>query len=419
MSARSSWLLAGLLLCAAGSCLAPEEGGVDGDFEAGTGGSISSTTLHSSCDRASGIDGVYCTSDYTMTYVCRELLVHNGGCRAANGATTLPLPGAVLWCCAPPDAGSGGAGGSGGQDASLGGSAGAAAAGGGVSAGGNGGVSAGGSGGTGGSGGVSSGGSGGTAGCGGATAPLTGTPTLVTTLTGVTQLAQLAVDASHVYIATYTGNVVRRAPVSGGASELVATSSVSAMGITELGANVYFTNVIGEVTRAAKNGSSQNQVASLGSDGIGLTADSSHLYALRLTNPGPLLQIPIGGGTPVPLGTFPVTTRSVVKAPTRFIVGGASVPKLWSMPLTGGTATELVDLGATSGRDVGQLAYDAGKIWVASLQSSEILVVDEACSTVTVARAAADTSSVLGIALNATHVFWASFQDNKVWSLPR
>lgn len=98
--------------------------------------------------------------------------------------------------------------------------------------------------------------------------------------------------------------------------------------------------------------------------------------------------------------------------------GGASVAKLWSMPLTGGSATELADLGP-GGRDVGRLAYDAGKLWVASYQSNEILVVDEACSTVTVARAAPDTNKVLGIALNATHVFWASFQDNEVWSLPR
>lgn len=49
---------------------------------------------------------------------------------------------------------------------------------------------------------------------------------------------------------------------------------------------------------------------------------------------------------------------------------------------TGGSATELADLGP-GGRNVGHLAYDAGDIWVASYQSNEILVVDEACSTVT------------------------------------
>ncbi|MBK9000403.1 MAG: hypothetical protein IPM35_32180 [Myxococcales bacterium] len=316
--------------------------------------------------------------------------------------------------------GSGGAsGGSGGASGGSGGLGGASGSGG--ASGGSGGATGGSGGATGGSGGASGGSggaTGGAGGCGGATAPLTGTPTVVTTVTGTTQLTHLAVDATHVYIGTYALKELRRAPIGGGTSETVGSTSLNVMGVAHLANDAYFTDVGGQVIRAAKAGGSQSVLASLGSDGIGLTVNASFVHALRLANPGPLFRIPVGGGSPTSIGTFPVTTRSVVEAPTRFIAGGASAPKLYSMPLSGGTATELVDLGP-GGRDVGQLAYDAGKVWVASFQSNEILVVDESCLTVTAVRSATDTNKVIGIALSPTHVYWSSFQDNRVWSLPR
>lgn len=421
-----------------GACLqVPEsEDDVDASGSSGSGGGTSSPTMHPSCARASAIDGVYC--DSADTYVCTQLLVSNASCQAANGATTVPPPGALIWCCETSTdgglAGGGGSagstGGSAGADASLGGAGGSMGGGGGfggtdggtagaagASSGGNGGSATGGTAGVGGS--VGTGGGagfdGGTTGCD-ASAPvqLVGTPTVVTQITGVASLAHLAVDSTHVYVATRLGLSIHRAPIAGGPSQQIAVTATPSLGVGVHGNNLYWTTSGGQVFRGAKDGASSTLLTTLGADALGIAADPTHAYVVRLTSPGPLLRVPAAGGAAVTLGTVPTTTRSVIVTPTRYIVGGLG-SKLYSMPLGGGAGALLLDLGP--GRDVGQLAYRPGEIWLSSFGSFEILRIDETCQTMSVARDS--LVQVLGLAVSDTHVYFTRFNDNKVWSLPR
>ena len=263
---------------------------------------------------------------------------------------------------------------------------------------------------------VSTDGSGGTTACdAGATDPLTGTPTLIATLTQ-SDVQGLAVDDSYIYVSQPNArNIVRVEQQTGTRVELY-TDPNPPTGLTLEGTDLFWTTSEGELRRAPASGAGPvSAIATVGYAAQCLAVDGTHAYIGRNTT-APIARVALADGTIESLATFDAASGIAIGSQGDLLFGDTASDVLWNVPISGAAATEFAQLGA--GRQVMDIERDGTTVWVASAGTFEILRIDETCKTVSIAYGA----DARALALSPTHVFWVSFTSGvgyQLYSLPR
>ncbi len=299
--------------------------------------------------------------------------------------------------------GTGATGGSGGTGA-TGGSGGTGATGG-----------SGGTGATGGSGGTgATGGSGGTGGTGatGGTGGTGGGAGSATKISGPeVELEDLAIDATNAYLVNSAGEV-RKVPLSGGSSVVLASNEYQPASVTVDATHVYWVSkTFSNVRRIPIGGGTPSTVASGLSSPVALAMDSTNVYITEAGN-SRVVSVPKAGGTVTPLasnlaGPNNLTIDGSTLFFTTATATGKSNPRsVLGLPTSGGTPTSLY----ASTASPGPLAAAGGFVYFADTATNFVRKVQAT------GGPPADVSaggSVADLAVDGSNFYWADYSSVK------
>lgn len=217
--------------------------------------------------------------------------------------------------------------------------------------------------------------------------------------------SRIALDATHVYVSSWSGGVFR-APLSGGSSLQVATQPAGTSGIAVDATNVFFTNSLNDsVSYAAKSGGQATVVAGGQAACENVEVDAATIY-FTPRNGGALYSVPRGQlATPTALVSLHSPRGMVIDATEVFVVGAFELKKVNK---NGSNATVLASgllRGWGLAADATHLFYtdeQAGKVWsVAKVGGQPRLL-------------AQLQFGPRYIAVDATHVYWTNYGGGTV-----
>ena len=387
----------------------PSDAGTDGpNCAIDTGGNLCGSCAVTKQVCCAEISGCYqdtqCKSAFWQWASCNT---GGGGLACFGGLQSSGGPGAAVAAClqasgcsqctTSSDAGTGGTGGVGGTGG-IGGIDGGSGTGGAGASGGTG--ATGGSGGTGGTG--ATGGTGGTGGGAGSATKISGPEV---------ELEDLAIDATNAYLVNSAGEV-RKVPLSGGSSVVLASNEYQPASVTVDATHVYWVSkTFSNVRRIPIGGGTPSTVASGLSSPVALAMDSTNVYITEAGN-SRVVSVPKAGGTVTPLasnlaGPNNLTIDGSMLFFTTATATGKSNPRsVLGLPTSGGTPTSLY----ASTASPGPLAAAGGFVYFADTATNFVRKVQAT------GGPPADVSaggSVADLAVDGSNFYWADYSSVK------
>ena len=387
----------------------PSDAGTDGpNCAIDTGGNLCGSCAVTKQVCCAEISGCYqdtqCKSAFWQWASCNT---GGGGLACFGGLQSSGGPGAAVAAClqasgcsqctTSSDAGTGGTGGVGGTGG-IGGIDGGSGTGGAGASGGTG--ATGGSGGTGGTG--ATGGTGGTGGGAGSATKISGPEV---------ELEDLAIDATNAYLVNSAGEV-RKVPLSGGSSVVLASNEYQPASVTVDATHVYWVSkTFSNVRRIPIGGGTPSTVASGLSSPVALAMDSTNVYITEAGN-FRVVSVPKAGGTVTPLasnlaGPNNLTIDGSMLFFTTATATGKSNPRsVLGLPTSGGTPTSLY----ASTASPGPLAAAGGFVYFADTATNFVRKVQAT------GGPPADVSaggSVADLAVDGSNFYWADYSSVK------
>ena len=387
----------------------PSDAGTDGpNCAIDTGGNLCGSCAVTKQVCCAEISGCYqdtqCKSAFWQWASCNT---GGGGLACFGGLQSSGGPGAAVAAClqasgcsqctTSSDAGTGGTGGVGGTGG-IGGIDGGSGTGGAGASGGTG--ATGGSGGTGGTG--ATGGTGGTGGGAGSATKISGPEV---------ELEDLAIDATNAYLVNSAGEV-RKVPLSGGSSVVLASNEYQPASVTVDATHVYWVSkTFSNVRRIPIGGGTPSTVASGLSSPVALAMDSTNVYITEAGN-SRVVSVPKAGGTVTPLasnlaGPNNLTIDGSTLFFTTATATGKSNPRsVLGLPTSGGTPTSLY----ASTASPGPLAAAGGFVYFADTATNFVRKVQAT------GGPPADVSaggSVADLAVDGSNFYWADYSSVK------
>jgi hypothetical protein len=208
-------------------------------------------------------------------------------------------------------------------------------------------------------------------------------------------------------------------PKAGGTP--VTVNSIKQYGIASDSSHIFWTSGVA-VMQADSGGANPVQLAG-GQDGSnGIATDGTNVYwTTNATNPAPVLQVPVGGGTIVTLATAPPGNSIAVNSTTVFwTVSGAVL----SVPIGGGTvSTVAMDETVPEDGVPDTLAADDDPVyWSTVFQlpngvtTGDLLKVPAAGGTITTLSSGGRPS---GVTLDAANLYWVDVSNGSINVQPK
>jgi hypothetical protein len=182
--------------------------------------------------------------------------------------------------------------------------------------------------------------------------------------------SQLAIDATNVYWTSFQNGVVRKIAIAGGSAQTLASGQARPAGIAVDSTSVYWTD-------------------------------------FPTTDIGSVMKVPLAGGTPVVLASNQYIPYAIAVDATN--VYWTAYETLMTMPLGGGTPTTLV----TAQQPINVFTIDSTNLyWSSDGMLAEVALAGGTPVSLAYAQ------SMLGIAVDATTVFWTESYSGTVTSVP-
>jgi hypothetical protein len=224
---------------------------------------------------------------------------------------------------------------------------------------------------------------------------------------GTTSAWTVAIDATDVYTADGSGNIVS-CPKSGcpGAPRIVATGAASTMGIAVDATTVYWATLEGaSILSAPKAGGGPTTTLATGGWPYEVALDDTYVY--WTDNDGPVWKVAKTGGAPIELAN-PTTVNSF--QPMGIAVDGTNVyfetsdGKIWQVSKACGGAP--IVLASDAGNEPWGLAVDDAAVYYASGTTGAVESVPIGGGCVTQLAQVPGDNGCIGVAVDASNVYF-------------
>ena len=249
-----------------------------------------------------------------------------------------------------------------------------------------------------------------------------GVPELVTSMDGV--LSAIAVDATHVYVADVMHGLAR-APITGGAPEFISTYGAAVVAVDDT--HAFFTSPDASAVVAVPKGGGDAIVIPSVSSPLFIAVDATHVYWTTTDRESALLVYPLHRALKTGAGA-PETLATLTMRPERLRVIDGSVyisasaeeavtePRgaLLRVPVAGGEPVQV----ATFPDTVSAFGADADRLYVATCPTNAapatVYSVPSAGGPMT--AIAQGGVCLKGVAVDATNVYFADWGDYETGS---
>lgn len=156
-------------------------------------------------------------------------------------------------------------------------------------------------------------------------------------------VTMLTVNATRAYFRGYPDNTIRSVPLGGGPTSILKTASdCIPYGLALDATSVYAACATGNLIRFPLAGGASTTLSTSGSFFAVAEPDSSYVYAA--TSAGSVSRVPLGGGVPETLHVAPAgtSTTRLVRVGTSLFWNDSLSLSVLTMPVTGGSPTPLV-----------------------------------------------------------------------------
>lgn len=240
----------------------------------------------------------------------------------------------------------------------------------------------------------------------------------------------LAIDATHVFWADFQDGAVKKVPVTGGATSVVAGGQGWVTRVAVRGASLYWTANPG-TTSSSSGGSSSSSSSSSGGFSSNSSSTSSGVFPGACPGgsssssgapAGFLRRAPTSGGAGVNLGSHPLGAGDLALSPTDafWLATGYGYPGEDVLFRVAGSATTSTPVECGLSSPVGLLA-DATHVYWVNQTSPTVLILRAPAAGGTASVMATVAGSVGGLAIDATHLYWSESMWGGVgglWRVP-